>query len=79
MNAFDLEQAAFDSANDYVDESVQYLQQYADGAFGIAVTDDVCRKILSARAAYRAATEHNGEGQNNHFWLVREQLEAIEL
>ena len=79
MNAYELEQAAFDSACDHHEETIEYIQAYADGAFGIYVTNDVAQKILDCRAECKKASEENGEFENNGWYLVRKPLEAIEL
>ena len=79
MNAYELEQAAFDSACDFQQETVEYIQEYASGALDLYASYEVCQTILACRKACEEATEGNGEGQNNHFYLVREPLELIEL
>lgn len=79
MNAYELEQAAFDSACDYAEETVKYVKSYADGAFDMYVSDEVAQKILDCRAACKAATEKNGEYENNGFFLVEKPLSAIDL
>lgn len=79
MNAYELEQAAFDTACDGAEETVEYIQGYADGAFNLTVSDEVAQKILDCRAACKNATEENGEGQNNGYHLVQVPLEEIEL
>lgn len=79
MNAYELEQAAFDSACDNAEETVEYIQSYADGAFDLYVSADVAQKILECRKACRETTEQNGEGENNGWHMVRKPLEQIEL
>ena len=79
MNAFELNNAAFDSACDCAEESIAYIQGYADGAFDLTVSDEIAQKILDCRAAYRHETEKNGEGQNNKYHLIEVPLSAIDL
>lgn len=79
MNAYQLEQAAFDIACDYAEETVEYIQGYADGAFDLYVTDDVAQKILDCREACHEANLKNGEYENNGWHLIRKPLEQIEL
>lgn len=79
MNAYELEQAAFDSACDHAKETVEYIQSYADGAFDLYVPAEVAQKILDCRKACREASENNGEGENSGWHLVRKPLEQIEL
>lgn len=79
MNAYELYEAAFDTACDFTEETVDYLRSYAGGAFDLYVPEEVCQKILDCRAACREATEQNGEGANNSFYLIKRPLEAIEI
>lgn len=79
MNAYELHEAAFDSANDETPETVKYVQQYADGAFDLAVSEEVAQTILNCRAAYRAAVEQDGQGGFQHDDKIRRVLEEIEL
>ena len=79
MNAYELEQAAFDSACDYAKETIEYIQGYADGAFNLTVSDAVAQKILVCRAECKAEIEKNNEGQNNRWHFVQKPLEEIEL
>lgn len=79
MNAFELNNAAFDSACDYAEETVEYIQGYADGAFNLTVSGEIAQKILDCRAACKVETEQNGEGQNNGYHFVEVPLSDIEL
>lgn len=79
MNAYELEQAAFDRSCEHAEETVQYIRGYADGAFNLTVSDIVAQKILDCRAACKKATEENGEWQNNGYHIVQKPLEKIEL
>ena len=75
MTAFDLHQAAFDSACDYAEETIEYITQYADGALDLFVSSEVAQKILDCRREWR----ESGYGANNFYTLVREPLEEIQL
>lgn len=79
MNAYQLFEAAFDPACDDAEASVEYVQQYADGAFDLYVSDETAQKIVAAKVACDAATAENGEGPNNLFQIVQQPLETIEL
>ena len=79
MNAYEIEQAAFDSACDYAEETIAYVQNYADGAFGLDVSTDIAQKILDCRAAYKAAVEADGQYSLHHDQLVKNPLKEIEL
>lgn len=79
MNAFELYDAAFDSACDYAEDTIEYIQGYADGAFNLSVSDEIAQKILDCKAAFKAETEKNGQGQNNLYHLVEAPLSEIEL
>lgn len=79
MNAYELQAAAFDSANDCAAETVEYIVEYANGAFDLQMSDSVAQKILDCRAAWRKATDENGEGANNAYHLIQAPLEEIEL
>ena len=64
MTAFDLYEAAFDSANDYAEETAEYVQQYADGAF-----DKYVDILLSAKRLQHAAVLTKGwilMGESTH-------------
>lgn len=79
MNAYELHEAAFDRANDEAPETVKYVQQYAEGAFDLTVSDEVAEKILACRRAYREAVEQDGQGGFHHDDKIRRVLEDIEL
>lgn len=79
MNAFELYKAAFDPAVDHAEATAQYVQDYADGAFGINVSLDVAEKIAAARRSYKGLDEDGGEYENAYYYKVREPLEEIEL
>ena len=79
MNAYQLYDAAFDTANDYAENTIAYVKQYAEGALDTHVSDAVAQKIVDARIDYLKATESNGEGQNNLWHIVQKPLEQIEL
>ena len=79
MTAYELMESAFDTACGDAEETINYIQGYASGAFNLYVSKEICEKILECRAACAKATEDNGEGENNGWHLVRKPLEAIEL
>lgn len=76
MNAYELYDAAFDSAQgEFAQSTVEYVKQYADGAFNTVVSDEVAQKIVACRVDF----EQNGDGSNDFWHMVRKPLEAIEL
>ena len=79
MNAFELYEAAFDTANDQAEATAEYVNQYASGAFDLYVPQDVCEKIAAARRAYQGADSENGEYEQAYAVHVRRPLESIEL
>lgn len=79
MTALDLYEAAFDSANDYAEETAEYVQQYAEGAFEKFVDIDVCEKIAACRRAYKGIDSKGGEYEHAYHTQVRKALEDIEL
>ena len=79
MNAYELYNHVFDSANDYSGESVAYIKEYAENVFGIIVPDETAALILECKAAIDCANKNNGNWQNNYYYHVRAPLEDIEL
>ena len=79
MNAYQLYEAAFDSACDYAADTIDYIVQYADGAFDLFITDADAQKILEARRQYLAAVDQDGQGEHHYHHLVRAPLEEIQL
>ena len=79
MNACELYNHVFDSANEYKKESVKYIKEYAENVFGIIVQDDVATIILECKAALDCANDNNGNWENNYYYHVRAPLENIEL
>ena len=86
MNAYELYNHVFDSANAYSRETVAYVKEYAENVFGITITNETATLILECRAAWKAANDENGQWQNNngkwqnnYYYHVRKPLENIEL
>lgn len=79
MNAFQLYLAAFDSACDYKENTVEYIKGYADGAFNINVSDEVAQRILKAISDCEKANDENGQWTNNAYYHVEAPLSEIEL
>lgn len=75
MNAYELFDAAFDSANDQRESTAAYVKQYADGAFDLVISDEVAEIIAAAKREFDA----NGDGSNDFYHMVRAPLEEIEL
>lgn len=46
ITAKDLLESAFDSSNDYIETTTEYVCQYADGALDVYCSKDVAKKIL---------------------------------
>lgn len=79
MNAVELYEAAFDSANDYAEPTAEYVQQYADGAFDLAVPADAAEKIAVIRRGWLALVESGEADSNQKYHTVTAPLEEIEL
>ena len=79
MTALDLYEAAFDSACDDATDTVDYIVQYADGAFDLYITDAEAQKILDCRRQYLAAVDQDGQGGHHYHHLIRVPLEEIQL
>lgn len=79
MTALDLYEAAFDSANDYAEETAEYVQEYAADAFNKHVDIDACEKIAACRRAYKGMNSEGGEYAQAYNTQVRKPLEDIEL
>lgn len=86
MNAYQVFQAAFDSAqSEFIpkgrEDKIDYVIQYADGAMGIRIERGVAEKIVDAQIAYEKATwGESGDGQysDNAYRLIEEPLSKIE-
>lgn len=79
MNAFKLYTAAFDTALDYTENTVDYIKGYADGAFNIIISDDVAEKIIDAKIKLEKANDENGQWTNNFYHIVEAPLSEIEI
>lgn len=79
MNAYQLYNHTFDSANNHSRESVAYIKEYAENVFGIIVPDETATLILECKAALDCANKNNGKWQNNYYYCVRKPLEQIAL
>lgn len=78
MNAYELYNHVFDSANDYC-ESVAYIKEYAENVFNIIVPDYIATIILECKAALDCANKNNGNWESNYYYHVRALLENIQL
>ena len=79
MTALELYEAGFDSACDDATDTVDYIVQYADGAFDLFITDAAAQKILDCRRQYLAAVDRDGQGEHHYHRLIRALLEEIQL
>ena len=79
MTALDLYEAVFDSANDLAEETAEYVQQYAEGAFDKYVDIDTCERIAACRRAYQGLDSDGGEYEQAYHTQVRQPLRDIEL
>ncbi|WP_428142372.1 hypothetical protein [Delftia acidovorans] len=75
MNAYELFDAVFDSANDYAEPTASYVKQYADGALDLVISDEVAETIAAAKRTFDA----QGDGSNDFHHMVRKPLEEIKL
>lgn len=82
MNAFQIYEAAFDSAqSEFSQDTLEYIIQYADGALNVALSDDEAKTILDCRLAWVAAADaEGGIGSTDTFWhTVEKPLREIEI
>ena len=79
MNAYELYNHIFDSANDGAMDDVEYIKEYAENVFNIILSDTVAQKILDSKKELEIENDNNGEWENNYYYHVRAKLENIEL
>jgi len=79
MNAYELFDAAFDSAADGQERTIDYIVGYADGAFNVYCPDHVAQQILDCMAEFERQTDENGEYQNNAWHCIKKPLQEIQL
>ena len=76
--AFDLYDAAFDSACEHQEETIQYLQEYADAVFNVYVSDEICQKIIDCKQEHKKYLENCHAASSNDFdYMVRFPLQEI--
>lgn len=73
MNAYEPYEAAFDSANEHAELTVEYIKQYAEGAFDLYVSDETAAAILEC------ANQYQDNGTNDLFQMVEKPLKSMEL
>lgn len=79
MNAYELYDAAFDSACDLQEPTSEYVAAYAGGAFNMAISNDTAELVATKRREWLALVEA-GESNSNEFWhRVQKPLEEIEI
>ena len=74
MNAHDLFDAAFDTANDNAEATAAYVKQYADG-LDLAISDEVAEQIAAAKIKF----DTEGNGSNDYWHMIEKTLSQIEL
>lgn len=79
MNTYQIYDAVFDEANDYKQNTPDYIQDYALNALGVTITKELAQNISDCHTKYLVETGRNGEGQNNHWHYVRKPLSEIEV
>lgn len=79
MNAAELYEAAFDSANEYAEPTAQYVANYASGAFDMEISADQAEAVAEARREWLALVAEGNADSNKKFHRVTKPLEAIEL
>ena len=75
MNAFELYEAVFDSANEYAQATTEYVSQYAENALDKHISSDVANQIIECHIAFK----NKGNGNNDYFHMVEKPLSAIEI
>lgn len=80
MNAFDLYEAAFDTAQAEVAEpTASYVEEYAFGALGMAIATDVAEVIAEVRRNWLEMVEAGEADSNKKYHKVQAILQDIEL
>lgn len=79
MNAFEIYEAAFDSAIDGAEATTDYVQDYAEFALDTAITREVAQAIVDAHLSFKGLNENNGEFQNAFYHKIEAPLSAIEI
>lgn len=64
MNAYELYDAAFDSACDNAEATKGYVSGYANGAFDLAIRDEVAELIASKKREWDTLTEEGKANSN---------------
>ncbi|SFN76570.1 hypothetical protein SAMN05216516_1206 [Izhakiella capsodis] len=75
MNAFEIYDAAFDSANDNIEYTAHYVKQYAEGALDVFLSDEIAKEIADCAIKFR----DNGNGTNDLYHFVEKPLSEIEI
>lgn len=76
MHAFSIYEAAFDEANDYAENTTQYLNQYCDGVWYFTLNDEVATQILAHKVAW---DEHENKCANDFWYMVEKPLRELSL
>jgi len=75
MNAYELYDAAFNSANDYQPTGPADIEQYADAVYLLPLADGVADRIWAAHVEFTT----KGDGSNDFCHMVEGPLSEIEL
>lgn len=59
--------------------TAETLKAVADGAFDIALTDEVAQKIIACHTAFYQAVNESGQYSNEYFYQIEQPLSGIEL
>ncbi|EBC1886544.1 hypothetical protein BU332_22700 [Salmonella enterica] len=80
MNAYDLYEAAFDTAQAEVAEpTASYVEEYAFGALDMAITTEVAEVIAEVRRNWLDLVDAGEADSNAKYQRVQAVLEDIEL
>lgn len=80
MNAFELYDAVFDSANDGSDDvTAANVIAYADGALDLTISNEVAERVAKLRKEWLAMVEAGTATANEHYHLVEKELSEVEL
>lgn len=84
MNAFNIYDAAFDSAqSEWIPMDrpalIKYVTDYADGAMDVRVSKEVAEAIADAHLSYKGLDEDGGEYEHAFFIKIKNPLSEIEV
>lgn len=74
MNLFDVYDAAFDPACEFAEDTIEYIESYAENALNVTLTQAESEKILRVRSEWMRCKGKNQDDSNQFFWMVEYPL-----